>query len=254
MGKVSRILFYLILSISFLMVPGPCYSALSSDAELILSKAQLFGDNRFLSMKVEMLINTPSGEKSRGIDLSISNFDNNYRVYMQIISPSFLRKMKFLQHNLKNGSTLQWIATSRGARKITSSKNDERIFDSDFCASDFASIAKSDYQIESFSETIRNESPCYRFELVIIQDGVFVNKKVLFIDHDSYLIREVEYYSDKKLVKRYQVISTQNINGKMFPCESLMKDFSKESYTKLIFKKIEMPDSIPDRLFHYRNL
>lgn len=254
MEKVSRILICFLFSTLFLLVPGPYLPALPADAEMILENARLFGNSRFLLMKVEMLINTSAGEKSRGLDISISNINNDYKVHMQIINPTFLRKMKFLQYNFGDGSTLQWIATSRGARKITSSGNDERIFDSDFNANDFASISTSNYQIVNFSEIIRNGFQCYRFDLVAVQDGELMNRKVLFIDRDSYLIREVEYYSENKIVKSYRIISTQNIDGMMFPNESLMEDMRKGSYTKLIFKKIEIPNSIPDRVFHYRNL
>lgn len=254
MDKVTRVQICSLISLFLLMVPGSFLSALPSDAESILGKAHLFGNSRYLSLKVDMQIKTSSGDKTRGIDISISNNDNDYKVYMQIINPTFLRKMKFLQYNFGNKSTLQWIATSRGARKITSSGNDEKIFDSDFTASDFASINMSNYQIEKFSESVRNEVQCYRFDLTAIQNSELINKKVLFIDRDSYLIREVEYYRENKLVKRYLIISTQNIDGRIFPLESQMENLNKGSSTKLIFQKIEMPNSISDRVFHYRNL
>ncbi len=225
-----------------------------ADAESILSEARLFGESRYMTMEVEMIIENSSGEKRRSIDISINNEGSEYKLYMQIIDPSFLRKMKFLQLSSGDGTSLQWIATSRGARKITSSGNDERVFDSDFTASDFSSIRTSDFLITDSSDIIIGESPGYRIEVSSIDDRNRTNKKVLFIDSESHQIREVEYFNGTTLVKRYKVISTQNVNGKVFPDESLMEDFEGNSRTRLVFKKIGMPGSIPDKVFHYRNL
>jgi len=250
MKKAARVLFLLIL----LVIPRVQDIASASEAEEILAGAHLFGDSPFLEMEVEMRMTDPSGEKTRGIDIRMSKVGNEYRVYMQITSPSFLRKMKFLQHNPENGDTLQWVATSRGARKITSSGEDERIFDSDFTAADFSSISMDEYRIEGFSENDCEGIPCYRFELSPLDQAGEVTKKVLLLDRQSLLIREVQYYTNGEMTRRYRLLSTRSIEGKIFPAKSVMEDLREASSTTLFFKKIELPASIPDRVFHYRNL
>lgn len=250
MKKVARFFCFFIL----LFVSGITFIAAETEAEKILAKAHLFGDSPYLKMEVEMRMVSPSGEKSRIVDISMSNSEEEKRVFMQITSPPFLRKMKFLQHNPENGDTLQWVATSRGARKITSSGEDERVFDSDFTAADFSSLKTTDYGIESFSEELDHEFPCYRFELIPRDRNGEITKKVLFLDRQSLLIREVGYYQGRDLVRRYSLLSTMSIEGNLFPEEGLMEDLREASSTRLIFHKIEMPVSIPDRVFHYRNL
>ncbi len=250
MKKVVRVLFLFIL----LVVPRVQDIASANEAEEILARAHLFGDSPYLKMEVEMRMTDPSGEKTRGIDISMSSVGEEYRVYMQITSPSFLRKMKFLQHNPESGDTLQWVATSRGARKITSSGEDERIFDSDFTAADFSSINTEEYRIEGFSEDRSDGVPCYRFELSPFDQAGKVTKKVLLLDRQSLLIREVQYYTNGAMTRRYRLLSTRSIEGKIFPEKSVMEDLREASSTTLFFDKIELPSSIPDRVFHYRNL
>jgi len=223
------------------------------EAPSVLERSHLFGDPRFLEMQVDMNINTSSGEKSRQVEIRISNSGDMYQVHMQITSPSFLRKMKYLQHKPRSGTPSQWVATSRGTKKITSSGNDERIFDSDFTAADFASLSSDSYRIEAFSSAERDSVTCYRLELSPVDEEEWT-KKVLYVDQQSFLIREVEYFRDQDLVKRYRVISTSRIEEKLFPVESIMEDYRNGTSTQLEISDIRMPDSIPDRIFHYRNL
>ena len=245
---------FTLLLLFFMINPITYLAALSDNAESVLENARLFSKSPFMKIEVDMVIRNSSGEKTRGLDISISNSNNEYKLYMQIISPSFLRQMKFLQLNSEDEKTLQWVATSRGARKITSSGNDERIFDSDFTAADFSSINPEEFRIDNFSETILDGIDCYRLELTAKNDYQAIDKKILFIDRDSYFILKVEYYSENVLTKSYNVISTREINGNIFPEESVMEDLIQGSSTKLVFKKYETPDSIPDKVFHYKNL
>jgi len=232
----------------------PSLAASPTNADLILEEAHLFGESRFISMKAQMVIHTASGEKTRDIEVNISNDEEQNKVYMHIISPSFLRNMKFLQHNQKDGSTLQWIATSRGARKITSSGTDERIFDSDFTAADFSAMDTKAYRIINFTETEKSNRLYYRYELLSLNNSDSITRKIVLLHYETNLIYRVEYFSDNKMIKQYQVVDTQSINGQLFPEKSIMKNVITGSYTQLNFQQIEMPSSIPDRIFHYRNL
>lgn len=226
----------------------------AQSAEEVLEKANLFGNSRFLKMQVQMEISTTSGDKNRAIDINISNTDESYMVYMQITSPPFLRKMKYLQHKPRSGRSVQWVSTSRGAKKITSSGNDERIFDSDFTAADFASTSIKDYNVVNLVSTTRNSISCYKLELEPLESEPVWNKKVLYVEQDSFLIHEVEYFTDESLVKSYRILETITLDGKLFPSKSIMENYREGTFTKLDIESIELPESIPDRMFHYRNL
>jgi hypothetical protein len=228
--------------------------AAGETGESVLGKSHMFGSSPYLSMKVAMDIGEGAGEKQREIDIKINNEEGEYKIFMQITSPAFLRKMKFLQHHPKSGEALQWIATSRGTRKVTGSAEDAHIFDSDFTASDFAAINSGEYRILDFSHVQRDGYRCFRLEIEPREKADMWPVKVLYIDEQSRLIREVEYRRNGEVGKRYKLLATQQISGTTLPRESIMEDLLHGSSTRLTFAQIEMPASLPDRIFHYRNL
>src|SRR6056297_3239404 len=225
----------LLYSLLFAAITLPLDADPTTSGAEVLESAHMFGDNRYLEMEVRMEMKGSSTDKSREIEIKLSNDDGEYKVYMQITSPPFLRKMKFLQHNRPSGETLQWMATSRGTRKLTGAADDEHIFDSDFTASDFSALDPADYRIDSFSQVERNGFSCHRLVLSPLESGSEWPQRVVYIDRRALLIREVEYMKDGEVEKRYRLLSTQELGRDPLPKESIMEDLRAGTSTTLDF-------------------
>lgn len=237
--------------IIFVLIPSAIFGQSASD---VLAKAHLFGQSVYLEFTVAMTIHSGPTEKSRNIEILMRDRANESQVFMQVISPPFLKEMKFLQHSLSSGETLQWMATSRGTRKITSSGTDERVFDSDFTASDFTVINSRNYNILDFQTVPFNGVTVFRLDVRPTEGKDLWDYRRLYIDQESFLILRVDYFKTGAVAKRYSLEETQIVDGLVFPRNVKMEDLRADSFTLLQFTKVDTPSSLPDRVFHYRNM
>lgn len=220
----------------------------------VLTKAHLFGQRPCLEFEVTMTMTSGSAEKSRDIKILMRDQGGESQVFMQITSPPFLKEMKFLQHSLSSGETIQWMATSRGTRKLTSSGTDERVFDSDFTAADFTVINSRNYDILDFQTVPFNGTTVFQLDVRPSEGNDPWDSKRLYVDQDSFLILQVDYIKAGDVVRCYSLEETQMVDGFLFPLRVKMEDLAASSFTLLHFRSVKIPSSLPDRLFHYRNM
>lgn len=223
------------------------------NGEQLLNEAVIFGNASHIVMTVRMQIDTSRGDKSRGMEIYLQTDENASKLLMQIVHPPFLRYMKFLQY--KDGQdSQQWLKTSRGVRRLTGANQSESIFDSDFTVEDFSSIDSEVYSVALLSETVVDGSSVYTLELTPSYTGAQYQRKKLYIDKDTMLIRRIDFFSKNVLYKQYTLLETQKIEGRLFPRVCIMKTMSQQSSTTIFFDEISLPDTIPSRTFNRGSL
>ncbi|MFP4365099.1 MAG: outer membrane lipoprotein-sorting protein [Spirochaetia bacterium] len=228
------------------------YSAFAQSAEQIYEQAFFFSNSDSVVMEVAMTIHERRGDKERELEIFLENeSDGGRRVYMQITRPGFLRNMKYLQHQDGDGSSQQWLRTSRGVQRLTSSNSDEPLFGSDFTVGDLSESAVADYSVSLEEET----HEFFIIRAVPENSGSRYAYRLMHISKESSIIHRVDFYSaSSELVKQYELLSTQNIGEYIFPETCIMRDLAAGTETELQFLDLDVDRRIPSRVFNRGNL
>ena len=242
----------LLLSVFFLIQ----FSVFSDSLTERLDTISLFGSGKNLSFIISMEITGGRGTKSRTIEAFIQRDEKVSNILLQVTEPVFLRKMKFLQQKDSKGRETIWMGTSSGIRRVSGRNSSERVFDSDFTVEDFSSVNSENY---SFTELTPDLSGGLRRDRIVCElldtGGTAISKKKLYIDPDTDMLLQVDFLdTSDTLVKQYQVLETQYIDGKPFPKICRMETIGSNSHTVLSILEIDPATPIPDRKFNPGNL
>lgn len=222
--------------------------------EELLSDAALFGD--FTSMEVEftMEIHERRGSKSRGMIAYIEQTDDAYRALLQIVSPAFLNRMKFLTIT-EGDSRNQWMATSTGVRRVAESNRNDRLFDSDFTVEDLSDYDPDDYRLQMSADERVDGVDCYVLQATPVSDASEYARKVLYIARDTRLLRRADFFdSEGTLVRQFEQLDQMTLDGRPFPRQAKMSTLSEDTYTVLTVDEAQSGHDIPDRLFNRGSL
>ena len=220
--------------------------------EEILSNIHLLGDAPNIVLTAGMDIKSPRGDKTRTLEIYISQDEKASKVLVQVISPPFLRDLKFLTHQFPDRSDDKWVKTSRGVRRLAEGNYGEALFDSDFTVEDLSRIDRSRFDLEVVdtgeSSGIRavKAIPTYR--------NPDYSYKVFKIEVDSGMLTGTDFFRDERLIKQYRLLERQVIDGELYPLLCIMEDLTKGTSTVLSIEKVSIADSIPERLFNRGSL
>jgi hypothetical protein len=187
------------------------------------------------------------------MEIFLQQGNRETKLLMQIVTPPFLRYMKFLQYK-ENGDSQQWLKTSRGVRRLTGANQSDNLFDSDFTVEDFSSIDPALYSVGSLSQADVNGKACYLLELKPRYSDAQYDRKDLYVDRDTYLIRRIDFFSGNNVYKQYMLSETQTVEGKLFPRICTMETLDEGTSTTIRVVDVSVPDSIPTRTFNRGNL
>ena len=151
----------------FLLLLLTVFSGFTLQAETageVLSNAHILGEHQSIVMKVLMDIEKSGNSTERKLEIYLEHENTGAaRVLTQIVSPAFLRNMKFLLRRGDDGSEDKWLKTSKGIRRLSNANAAESIFNSDFTVEDFSFVNVSDYRLRFLEDADENE---YRIEAV----------------------------------------------------------------------------------------
>jgi hypothetical protein len=134
-------------------------------------------------------------------------------------------------------------------RRLTGARRQVRLFDSDFTAEDLAPPDIDGVMLEFAEDDASSCAGCV---------GVRAREKsgprtsrVFFVQQESGLIHQVDYLDRRgELVRRYELVETQAIQGETVPQTCRMEDLERGSVTTLRLTSVTLPDSVPARLFN----
>ncbi|OHE67780.1 MAG: hypothetical protein A2Z99_07720 [Treponema sp. GWB1_62_6] len=220
--------------------------AQSSDALAALRTASLFGDSRYLTIKMTMSIVEGGGAKERALSIKSSRVDGSDKTLAAVVSPAFLNKLAFLR--VKDGEgTRQWLRTSNGVKRIAEGNRNERLFGSDFTASDFLDAA-SDARSAEYGQG-RGEG------LVVVRADTADGDRVVSFGSADRLVRSVEYLGkDGRVLKRYRVVELETRDGKPYPKKAIMENLLSGGSTTVVIDSIDDETMVSDRVFNPASL
>lgn len=240
----------LLLIIATLLIAGG--TAFAQTPKEVLGGVNVIGNAANSIIEIDMNINTGRGSKNRTLEIYYTEEpDGTVKSLAQVISPAFLRNLKFLSYMYPDGRADQWVKTSRGVKRLSSGSGaGQELFDSDFTTEDLSDVSPSDYDLEFLpAETILDR------EVFAVQAkpkgrGGEYSEKIYYVGKASGLLLGIDYLKGNDLVKRYRVNETQTIGGDLFPLECTMENLGRDTSTVLVFESIETPNSIPGTVYN----
>ena len=223
-------------------------SALAAQEALPLRDAHIFGTSASLSVQIEMVVEGPSGGFTRELEVFATRGDGA-RVYAGITSPPFLRQTRFLQVSEEGHDPAQWIATSRGPRRLVGQNRDEAVFQSDFSAEDLSAI-----QLSAFEQT-RSEAGSLLgrrgtwYVLRPIERASYTERRV-FVDEMTALILGFDVLDGQSVTKRYRVEEFTSSPDGAYPLLARMETVAENSSTTIRTLEVDTTSRIPARYFN----
>ncbi|MFP4114450.1 MAG: outer membrane lipoprotein-sorting protein [Spirochaetota bacterium] len=228
-------------------------TAFVQEPDEIIRDAALFGRFESLVARIRMEIHD-GGTKHRTLELHSEQDDDGARAFVQIISPAFLNRMKFLTISAR-GATDQWIGTSRGVRRLADGSRDERLFDSDFRIDDFTPPEPDEYDLTRLDDRVVDGEPCYVVDIVPRTVRTDYARRRVFVAREDRLLVRAEYYSpDDELVRLFRLEERTYEEGTAFPARGSMRSISDGTETVLTVEQYRVGVTIPDRMFSRGNL
>ena len=238
-----------------LLLAAALTPVLAQTPRSVLEEAYLMGIGENVSLYIDMIINTNTGDKSRQLEIFMRQDSGGTKILAQIVNPTFLKNMKFLQHRPTDGRDSTWLKTSRGVRRLSSNSTSERLFDSDFTVEDFSPITTEDFQVSFLPEDANPLPECFAVAAQPLKSDRNYSEKVYYIDRTESILKRVDYYdADGDLVKRYELLEIQEANGRAYPLRSTMEDLSRNTSTQLLFTTVDEDTALPSRIFNKGSL
>lgn len=107
------------------------------------------------------------------------------------------------------------------------------------------------YKILNFKDTVINGDSLYFMEIVDTTKKAPYYSVNLFIDRKNILIKKEELFTkNKRKIKEIEILEYKKIGNKFYPVSYIMRDLRlKNSYTKVIFEKVEIDIKLKDEIF-----
>jgi negative regulator of sigma E activity len=162
--------------------------------------------------------------------------------------------MKFL--SITDGDeTAQWLATSRGARRVSGTNRNDRLFDSDFTLEDLSDYDPEDYELSLLGSERVSGVDCHVLEAVPIQAETDYAKRIMYIDKAAGLLVKALFLDDAgKTLREFELIERMSVEGVPFPREVKMTTVDAGTFTTLRVDSVVSGEDIPDRYFNRGNL
>jgi len=243
-----------LLAIAFTLISASLIAQETPDAADILRRAALFGQFSSLEVDLTMEIHERRGTKDRGLVAYVERDGEDARALVQIVSPAFLNSMKFLS-STEGDETTQWLATSRGVRRIAASSRNDQLFDSDFTVEDLSDYDPEDFDLTVIGSDRINGTDCYVLEAVPLEIETDYAKRVMYVGKETGLLILARFLDDSgEVVREFELLEHMDLDGVAFPKVAKMTTVSSNTYTILTVDDAQAGHDIPDRLFNRGNL
>ena len=243
-----RLKIFFIISMFILLFP-----ATGETPEETIKNVLILGNGSNIYIDAVFTINTSRGIKEREIEAAVSRDNDETKIFIRIVAPAFLNKMKYLTIKDSSGIAQSWLATSRGVRRISGGNRNEPLFDSDFTAGDLSAVEVDDFiMTDEGLKNIKGHS-CRTIRARPRTAGYEEAWRTYYVD--GTFLRGIDYcHSDGTVYKEYRVETEQIVNGILMPELCSMKNIEKNTNTDLVFNNFRNVESIPSRIFSRGNL
>jgi hypothetical protein len=218
-------------------------------------RTSIYGKAENLEMEIRMVIENDGKETERTLKAFISREGEESKILLQIISPAYLNRMKYLSIRDSAGRESRWLKTSQVVRRLSERNYGDSLFGSDFTVEDLSEFPVDGYRYTDKGEARVEGRSVTVIEAVPLENGGNYSRRVLYLDDASDLLMKAEFYDAAgSAVKVYSVLETRVLGKELCPGSCIMKSVGENSRTSLQFMSIEVKESLPDRYFNKGSL
>jgi hypothetical protein len=219
----------------------------SEDLAAIIQGSYLVARSPQATVRFRMTIHDGQGDKIREVVVYLTNAAKGGNLLAKVVSPASLSAMKYLRIGSEKGALQQWLATSRGVRRLGEGGGDERLFGSDFAIGDFSPYDAVSYRIARDPDRETAAS----WALSLEPRSSVQQKKIVQVDRTTSLITAVDTLDQAGKVERsYRVEAIAGPAAAPYPRLSRMSDPSRGSWTLMEVLSIDITTPIADRVFN----
>jgi outer membrane lipoprotein-sorting protein len=204
------------------------------------------------------LVNRTGRERLRDMTLlrlDLTDGDQKYFIYFH--SPGDVRDMTFMvwKYAARDDDRWLFVPAIRQVRRLAA--NDSR---SSFVGSDFTYEDVSGRDVAADTHTLLREEPldgraCYVIESVPKDADVEYQRKVSWIDKQTFLSMKEEYYDRRgELARVYTTEEVRDVGGYPTATRRLMRDIATEHRTEVTFEAVEYDVGLSEDVFSERSL
>lgn len=205
------------------------------------------------------LINANGQTKIRKMQSKTLEIEGGDKSLMEFLSPADVKGTKFLNYEHAKRDDDQWLylPALKRVKRISSKNKSGAFMGSEFSYEDISSfnIDKYDYKNNEAKEDILNGKEVYIVERFPNYKYSGYTKQVSYIDKNTFLTLQVDYYDRKKsLLKSAYFTDYKLINGVYRNGKIEMKNFSNSKSSILKWDEETIKNGLSAKDFHKRVL
>lgn len=179
--------------------------------------AELFSPAPHFTLRCRLTIEDETGDtKTRDLSISALRTTGDKKFLAQVTAPSFLKSLKFLRLETKDGAGT-WLKTARGTQRLAPQADPEPLFGSDFTTGDFQPGLDNWVAGVGDEQTTVLERPTEpRFgwsrQVIILRKADHLILRSDFLSQDGTLVRryEVKAFSEAGVPSRVELADLKN--------------------------------------------
>jgi outer membrane lipoprotein-sorting protein len=187
--------------------------------------------------RVKQVITTSSGKK-REFEIEGWAMDSSDKILQIYRKPARVRGEKIL---MLNGGDDIWAYSPKTdrVRHLATHMKKAKVMGSDFSYQDYAA---GDYKERFSYKLLKDEkaegTECFKLELIPTKKGPSYNKILAWVGKEDFVLRKMDFFDDKGLLKRLAITEIKKVDQKLVPWKMVMEDLRNGG--KTIIETLEM--------------
>ena len=239
---------------------GAIASQAQESAEEIMKKSHLAyyyaGDDGVAQVSMRIIDKRGKERTREFVMLRTDQSDGGDQMYYTYFKkPSDVSRMTFMVHKHGDEQDDRWIYIPAVdlVKRISADDKNSSFVGSDFSYEDVSGRHWSQDTHEVLGDSTWDGSAVWIIESTPKGDWAF-DKKISYIDQDTYLPHREDYYKDGEVVKVMNAEETKEADGIMTIVHRTMEDLKDERITHVIFDNIDYNTGVKDDIFTERYL
>jgi outer membrane lipoprotein-sorting protein len=220
--------------------------------------AALSGFHDAVSEMKMTLINANGQTRDRTMLMKVLEGKAGDKSLMEFLTPADVKGTKFLNYEHFDRDDDQWLylPALKRVKRIASRNKSGSFMGSEFSYEDLGAFNIEKYTYDGDAETVELEGKSYYKTVRIPKEKESgYTKQVSWIDPETYVIIQVDYYDRKKaLLKTARFSDYRNVNGVWRIGRIVMTNHQNDKKTILVWENEKIGTGLTDKDFHQRVL
>jgi len=204
------------------------------------------------------LINANGQERSRVMKMIVLEKEGGDKSLMEFLSPADVKGTKFLNYEHVDKDDDQWLylPALKRVKRIASKNKSGSFMGSEFAYEDLSSFNADKYTyVGDAKEVVIEGKKMYQGESKPLSKNSGYTKQVFFVDPDTFLIHQTDYYDRKKELLKTAVFSEyKKISGVWRIGKIIMSNHQNDKKTILLWENETIKNGLKEKNFHKRVL